>query len=427
MKKYLFMAVATIVALSSCTNGGESILNDAETDTNKALVFTATIEDEDASRAIYGGRRATWQVGDEISINGKKYVAQSSGPTTTFKAKTPGQEATGPTYNAYFGCEYDGTTATLPASINDTWEEGKFNMPMYATSNGTNLQFHNLCGVLAIKIKKADMSRVDKITVGSTLKRTSGEFVVENNSAKLINPNSQHYDSGRTVTVNYPRWAYPTDDGIVFYIPVPAQDYYALQISVDGIGIPLTQAMVTTIGKQIKIERNKVYPITFKHNATYATYEGYVKTVQLWDGGPKFAEYNICMPGSAIGGKFETRGDTFNWNESLAKNIFYWGDKWLLPEPDDFEDLLANCDKEGAALGGYYGYWFKGRGNYASNKVFFTNGHYMTTEYIPPKDGTSILYTLNVYYNGPNFIYNECKIEKSGYISCFVRPMIKDK
>lgn len=64
-------------------------------------------------------------------------------------------------YSAYFPANlYDGFTASLPSLISETWAEGKFNMPMYAQSNTTNLEFKNLCGVLKIAVKKESIASV---------------------------------------------------------------------------------------------------------------------------------------------------------------------------------------------------------------------------------------------------------------------------
>ena len=82
MKKYIFMAVAAIAALSSCSSDND--LPTGETG-KQALTFTATMEGS-ATRATYdsGSKCASWEAGDQISINGKTYNAQTAGLTTTF-------------------------------------------------------------------------------------------------------------------------------------------------------------------------------------------------------------------------------------------------------------------------------------------------------------------------------------------------------
>ena len=180
MKKYIFMAVAAIAALSSCSSDEEFEQNQTD---KQALVFTATMENSEGSRATFDNtdKCAAWEAGDQISINGKKYSAQEAGTTTTFEADNEG--ATGTTYHAYFPADlYDGTTAKLPTT--QTYKEGKFNMPMYAESTTTTLEFKNLCAVLAIKITRDDIKTLKSIKVASD-KKMNGTFTVIDNKAVM--------------------------------------------------------------------------------------------------------------------------------------------------------------------------------------------------------------------------------------------------
>ena len=291
------MAVAAIAALSSCSSDNDPIMGETG---KQALTFTASMEGS-ATRATYNStaKCASWEVGDQISINGKTYNAQSAGLTTTFKAATEGQEAEGETYNAYFACTYDGTTATLPAQVSETWADGKFNMPMYATSTTTNLQFHNLCGVLKITVKSDQIAAVKAIKVSSATMAVSGAFSVKSDAAVLSEPNT----IANTLTVTYSDAVSTTAEGKVFYVAVPAQTYQELKIELDADGNGFTKSMTTKSATDITVARNKIYPITFADNAASATTgtakatiggsEVDVNWVQLWENGPKFAEYNV--------------------------------------------------------------------------------------------------------------------------------------
>lgn len=87
MKKYFFMAVTAIAALSSCSNDNEFEPSQIGKQT---LVFTATMEGAPETRATYNGelKCASWEIGDQVNIDGSIYEAQSSGTTTIFKKTT---------------------------------------------------------------------------------------------------------------------------------------------------------------------------------------------------------------------------------------------------------------------------------------------------------------------------------------------------
>ena len=308
MKKILFMAVAAIAALSSCSNNDEF---EPKQTGKQGLVFTAMMEGAPETRATYDGtyKCASWELGDKININGKLYSAKSAGTTTTFKAD--GEDATGTTYNAYFPADlYNGTTATLPANINETWTDGKFNMPMYAYSTTTELAFKNLCGVLKITVKNDQLTSVKCITISSTNCATSGEFTVVDDAAKLTDASN----TANTVTVTYTDAVSTDATGKVFYIAIPAQTYKNLSIAVsDGT---ITKVKTTKQDQDIEVARNTVYPISFDGTLIAGTAKRTgdidVRWVQLWEGGPKFAEYNV----GAENKNAEDYGGYYCWGSS---------------------------------------------------------------------------------------------------------------
>ncbi len=387
MKKYIYMAVAAIAALSSCSSDNDPIMGETG---KQALTFTASMEGS-ATRATYNDTKkcASWEEGDQISINGKTYNAQSEGLTTTFKAATEGQEAEGETYNAYFACSYDGETATLPAEVSETWADGKFNMPMYATSSTTDLLFHNLCGVLKITVKSDQIAAMKAIKVSSANKAISGAFTVTSNTAVL----GDAENVANTLTVTYTDAVTTTAEGKVFYVAVPAQTYQELKIELDADGNGFTKSMTTKSATNITVERNKIYPITFADNAattgtakaTIGGSEVDVNWVQLWAGGPKFAEYNVGV----TDGKAESYGGYYCWGSSIDQDPGYafksgtdpltgtddtatnlWGSAWRMPTQAELEALLANCDAEWTTVNDINGRKFTGKGDYASNSVF---------------------------------------------------------
>ena len=106
-----------------------------------------------------------------------------------------------------------------------------------------------------------------------------------------------------------------------------------------------------------------------------------VNWVQLWAGGPKFAEYNVGV----TDGKAESYGGYYTWAENIASTE--WGSAWRMPTQAEFGALLDNCDVEWTAVNSVNGRKFTGKGDYASNSIFLPAAGY--------RDGGSIVYLGN--------------------------------
>ena len=397
MKKYIFIALAAIAALSSCAK--ESLVSNDENG-KEAQVFTATMEDCVTTKATFDGTNkcAFWEINDEVSINGKKYKAQSAGTTTTFAAIDGGAE--GPTYNAYFPAGlYDGTNATLPANVSETWAADKFNMPMYAESSTFDLSFKNLCGVLKITVTNTQLASVKCITVSSTNKAVSGAFTVDANNAAVLTDASK---TANTVTVTYTDAVNTDATGKVFYVAIPAQTYKNLSIAVsDGT---TTKVMTTKADQDITVARKTVYPIAFDGSLTTtgtAKRTGDIdeKWIRLWEDGPMFAEYNVGV----TDGKAESYGGYYTWggtyengqgitwdddhnslhttgNDNLTSTedtaTKLWGSNWRMPTQTELKGLIDNCNVAWTNVNGKDGRKFTGKGAYASNSVFLPAAGY---------------------------------------------------
>ena len=402
MKRHAIIALAAMAVISSCTKDillPEKDAPESGAPETPSVVFTATMEGMPASKATLDAdaRCASWEVGDQISINGVIYKAQTAGTATTFTAATESMEASGDTYNAYFACNYDGIAASLPSSITETWSEGKFNMPMYASSTDDNLEFRNLCGVLKISVSLDNISRVKSIKVSSSNRATSGTFTVSDNAAVLTDPAAV----SNTTTVTYTdEVAIKGGAATAFYIPIPAQTYRDLKIEISNTYG--TKSMTTASGKDITVERNKIYPIWFADNApitgtakaTIAGKDVDVPWVQLMEYGPKWAVYNLGVTDGAI----EGFGELYKWgtiplkpyliynegseplygNSDTATSI--WGSNWRMPTSTELEDLFANIPSfsygtpdgiVSTKVNGIIGVMIKGVGaQYKSNSLF---------------------------------------------------------
>lgn len=111
-----------------------------------------------------------------------------------------------------------------------------------------------------------------------------------------------------------------------------------------------------------------------------------VNWVQLWEDGPRFAEYNVgaenaedyggyyCW-GRSINrdsnGEYKSGTDALSGTDDTATNL--WGENWRMPTKEELQALIANCDVEWTDNyneSGIKGKVFTGKGVYASNSVF---------------------------------------------------------
>ena len=116
-----------------------------------------------------------------------------------------------------------------------------------------------------------------------------------------------------------------------------------------------------------------------------ATGIGKVRWVQLWENGPKFAEYNVGAT------SVEDYGGYYNWGKTTNKDTSgdyksgtdaltgtddtataLWGDKWRMPTKEELDALLnnQNCTCTWTTQNGVNGLLCTGKGDYKDNSVF---------------------------------------------------------
>lgn len=105
--------------------------------------------------------------------------------------------------------------------------------------------------------------------------------------------------------------------------------------------------------------------------ATIGGKEVSVKWIQLWEDGPKFAEYNVGV----TDGKAESYGGYYTWVKSDIATA-NWGANWRMPKKDELEAFIANCDIEHTSLNAVNGIKATGRGEYSNNSIFLPAAGY---------------------------------------------------
>ena len=171
MKKYIFMAVAGMLALSSCSNDD----NDQTTqNAPRQMTFTAGFGDEAQTRATLDGstKSVSFDEFDGISILSAKntntrFNTTEGGASATFTGEATDDSKFYAVYPYKDGLTLSGTTImnveipleqTLAATSNCGWDP---RAPIaYATTTGTSLQFHNACALLKINNDRGDATEI---------------------------------------------------------------------------------------------------------------------------------------------------------------------------------------------------------------------------------------------------------------------------
>ena len=325
MKKFLYMAVAAIAALSSCTN--DDIVADENGNENQiveAPVFTATIEGEGTRTQLVEGSTAgkltkvAWLSTDQIYVLGintgtdqtsvlgvytaapsNDNAAQATLTASSLKINNP--ELTATEYYAVYPASISALSAysdellqSAPAAVFRDPNGGipTINLPATQTYNGTNisqiapmyahttttgtgnteLSFKNLTALLAITVSADDFSEVNNIVVKSD-KAMNGAFAVclSGNESQYSISSKTATDAQKTLTLNCQNEGANTTiaegESKTFYVSIPPATYGYLQFEVNGKkgSTDVTKTMKTKAAS-ITVARNKIYPIAFADN-----------------------------------------------------------------------------------------------------------------------------------------------------------------
>ena len=167
MKKYLFMAVAGMLALSSCSNDSDEL---GINETPHEMTFTAGYGE--ATRAAISGTSVTWETGDRIKVfstknsTGKVFTTSNTGATATFTGTAVDDSKFYVVYPSGYGTSLDGTTIKglriEREQYNDAWQsmdaEDTSGLDKWSTfavavaDAGEALRFKSICAILKVKL-----------------------------------------------------------------------------------------------------------------------------------------------------------------------------------------------------------------------------------------------------------------------------------
>ena len=170
----------------------------------------------------------------------------------------------------------------------------------------------------------------------------------------------------------------------VYWSSTPDDGNFAYFLSFDS-GSQFVGNGYRSLGYSVRAVLKETPATTGVAKATIGGVETDVNWVQLWENGPKFAEYNVGV----TDGKAESYGGYYCWGSSIDKDLSaaykegtdaltgnddtataLWGSNWRMPTKAELDDLLANCDVAWTTVNGVNGRKFTGKGDFASNSVF---------------------------------------------------------
>ena len=206
MKKYIFMAVAGMLSLSSCSND-DNDLN--EQNTPRQMTFTAGFDNGATTRATLNGKSVSFDANDEIGIlsanntTAKKFTTTAGGATATFTGTAKDDTKFYAVYPYTDGLTLDGTTIKgveispeQPFAANFGWESES--AIAYATTTNSTLTFHNACALLKITNDVGDNVDIVIDCSGGVL---TGTFNLDTSSGKLTVQDGRDYLSVRAESV----------------------------------------------------------------------------------------------------------------------------------------------------------------------------------------------------------------------------------
>ena len=349
--------MAATLVFTACSEDDLNGNNGASNSNQKGMVLRATVEQPGDTRATFtdseevaGAWDFAFATGDQVSVNNMDmnldfYTFTNEG--TEFKCEEA-KAVEGPvTWYAYFPSNefslvgQSGTKADVAnkyalagATASATTGEEGLNITM--SPKVAILVINNQIGEIDINVKSSATEWVSGLTAN-------------NDGFNVSTPTTKQTLLSATEKGTY-------------YIAVPAGVQLAVK---DG------DKTIKSTGTK-GLTAGNYYNLTLigygTAKATISDVETDVNWVQLWKGGPKFAEYNYGAEKAENYGKIIT-GTT-------AQGKKYFGDNWRLPTTEEYEALIDNCTYEWITVSDVAGLKVIGKDEYSSNSIFLPAAGY---------------------------------------------------
>lgn len=412
-KTLLFLIAATAMMMAGCSNddfGGAT----------QGMTLNATVE-QPASRATMTGPndgpyKFSFDNGDKLNVTNSVvesyYTFTKNGETfTSSDAQTTTEAAD---WYAYF----PGNTVDLTNQTGDLAGVAKY----YACAGKTKSTTTGADGLTISLTPKVAILRIVKVDGNSTtcyfnVKTSDGKWV----SGLTAKSNEAGFD---VVTSESKVTLLTASEPGTYYIAVPA----GVQITIynGDTKFKATKAAGLKAGMYYTLTTG---PVRGEAEAIIDGKPQTVGWVQLWAGGPKFAEQNVATP--------------MNWTTAV-KNEF-WGDNWRVPTKDEMNGLVGivigdktfttNTVKvEYLQENNEFGFKFTGvQPGYTKNSIFLPAtkekthtiksgfGNYWTSY----KDTNGKCATFSLSYEVESYFYTHFAVIHEDYNVYTVRPVLK--
>ncbi len=407
---FSIMAVAlAAMTLTGCKKENTATQEPEKQAEKTAMTFYAVPQGGERT-GLDGGLNSIWTEGDQIKIfstldrEGSVFTLSEGAGSDfgTFNGEGVEAEAYAAAYPASLASSTDGGTIMFNLTGTQNYVADSYDtntVPVVAYSSSTDLTFENTTGMLRLGIKNAtgdinikSMTLIDnncdsklwgtfKITALST---TGLEYVEGGDNTITMN-------LGNGVDLNSDTYTY-----FYFCLPVGTLAGGFTVNMVDADNNPITlECTATTM--EFNIGKTREVIANFGRGEANATaVGGNVKWVQLWENGPKFAEYNVGATSVGDygayycwGGSYEN-GDGITWNDDqCTKDVplsgdsdtatKLWGDNWRMPTSDELHTPVYYYENtycsavwiDNYKCTGKNGMLYTGRGDYSGNSIFF--------------------------------------------------------
>lgn len=391
MKKYIFPIAAIAAMFVSCSQDSDLELVDNDPKAQAITTIIASTESEEGTRAVVAGTSINWEEADKIGAfasNSEKdqnqrfkptaYTLEGQGGTSSGTFKN--NESTLTNISAIMYPYQEGARFSENGELHydipsvQTGVKGSFDKSaaiMYNVSGGTRLGL----GVNFLRVN-IDNAEVKSLTISSPTSVLSGRIEYNGSTYSGVDQGGLNY-----VTLK------PSDDYFepgVYYIAVMPGAILTPTISivvVDDEHHTAKEMIKTASGNLTFASGKNVKDITVNFSGTGYTCRN---AVQLWAGGPFFAEYNVGATSAteyggyyAWGGSLDKVDDHNTGSVALTGDddtaTKLWGTNWCMPSKTDFDNLLTKCElwwSNGYNSTTVKGYEVRGKGEYEDKMVF---------------------------------------------------------
>ena len=259
-KRLFFLAAIGVLALSACVK--EPLITNAPEETDAHVVFSAATESAATRTSLDGndqdGYTVNWQDGDQITVIAQGPLAHYSTTSTTTRASFTYVDGTESQYGPFQAWYPASIKTSIQMKLPDTQYYVADNIqgfPMYATSNNTNLQFKNLCGIIRLDISTTQSNMKVSTIALSADQGMSGSFTISGDAAVVSGTTGVTLSCSTAVPIG----TEPTS----FLLAVPEGDYTHFKIKVTTSN---GNRQVKTANRTISVTRSKITPITLSFN-----------------------------------------------------------------------------------------------------------------------------------------------------------------